>query len=521
MKNQGKKISGSKDIYDITRRGIKFVKGPVKVLGIWVGKNQQEIISKNFESRIQKLKNLINMWKCRNLSIKGKITLLRAQAMPLILYPCTVLQVPKEKLEEIEQLFYDFIWPNGKYHVKKIVLIQKIENGGLKMPDIRSMVKAIKLSWVKRLLQKNNHFTNIVKEITQVQNFSVFFQYKNDTQFLDTRLPAFYSEILECWYEIYSVSPKSVNDILNEIIWLNKYILREHKPIWYKHWERQGIVKIKDIVDNNGNFKNTTELENESGIQIDIMMYNGLKSAIPKAWLKKVKNNQNVNVLDNQNVLTVKINNSSKDVCELECRELYWEYVSKQAVSPTCIAKWEEIYYFVDFDWEHLFCLPYTVARETKLQSLQYQIVNRYIPTQQFLQMCKKSDTDKCIFCNKIDDIEHYFYSCERVIPVWNNLSQLFSKIFETRIALHSPDIIFGIPNVNNDDILKSLNFCILFGKYCIYKSKIQDKAVNFNMYKKLLKDRLLSEQCILESLGKEDDFNTLWKKVLDNISED
>ena len=509
---------GSKDIYDITRRGIKFVKGPVKVLGIWVGKNQEEVICKNFENKMQKLKNLINMWKSRNLSIKGKITLLRTQAMPLILYPCTVLQVPKEKLEEIDQLFYDFIWQNCKHHVKKVVIIQKIEHGGLKMPDIKSMVKAMKLSWVKRLLEKNNNFTNIVKEITQIKNFDTFFQYKNDIQYLDIKVPAFYTQIIEDWYEIYSVLPITATEIWNETIWQNRYILRDNKPILYKHWESHGIAKIKDIVGEDGSFKNITELENESGIKINTMMYNGLKSAIPKAWLKKLKNNPQINVLDKQNVLTIKINNFDKDLPEVKCRDLYWEYVSKKAVSPTCTAKWEELYYFVDFNWEQIFCLPYIVARETKFQSLQYQIVNRYIPTKQFLKICNKSDTDECVHCHKIDDLEHYFYSCKRVVPLWNNLSQLFSNIFETRIVLHSPDIIFGIPNVNNDDLLHSLNFCILFGKYTIYVSKIQDQMLDYNIYIKLLKDRLKSEQYILESLEKQDLFNRLWKKILDNI---
>ena len=223
-------------------------------------------------------------------------------------------------------------------------------------------------------------------------------------------------------------------------------------------------------------------------------------------------------MLDKQNVLTIKVNNFDKDLSEVRCRDLFWEYVSKKAVSPTCIAKWEELYYFVDFNWEQIFCLPYIVARETKFQSLQHQIVNRYIPTKQFLKICNKSDTDECVHCHKIDDLEHYFYSCKRVVPLWNNLSQLFSNIFETRIVLHSPDIIFGIPNVNNDDLLHSLNFCILFGKYTIYVSKIQDQMLDYNIYIKLLKDRLKSEQYILESLEKQDLFNRLWKKILDNI---
>jgi hypothetical protein len=40
-------------------------------------------------------------------------------------------------------MFFKFIWPSGKHHVKKRVLIQQIEAGGLKMPDVAAMIKAL------------------------------------------------------------------------------------------------------------------------------------------------------------------------------------------------------------------------------------------------------------------------------------------------------------------------------------------------------------------------------------------
>ena len=42
-----------------------------------------------------------------------------------------MLFVPDEVLEEVDKLIFDFIWPNKKHHVKKNVLIQNIDKGGL------------------------------------------------------------------------------------------------------------------------------------------------------------------------------------------------------------------------------------------------------------------------------------------------------------------------------------------------------------------------------------------------------
>ena len=88
--------------------GIKWVEGPTKVIGIWVGKDQQQLKEKNIINKIEKLKTMLNIWKCRNLTIKGKITILRNLALPMLLYPFSVLHVEKEAVETVDKLFFLF-----------------------------------------------------------------------------------------------------------------------------------------------------------------------------------------------------------------------------------------------------------------------------------------------------------------------------------------------------------------------------------------------------------------------------
>ena len=126
------------------------------------------------EEKIQKMKTLLNMWKMRNLSIKGKITMLRSKALPVLLYTAAILYMTDEEINKVDKLFYDFIWPSGKHHVMKNVLIQSIEQGGLKMPDFASMVKAIKLSWLQRLSAKDSTFSKIASSVTSIRNITTF-----------------------------------------------------------------------------------------------------------------------------------------------------------------------------------------------------------------------------------------------------------------------------------------------------------------------------------------------------------
>ena len=74
---------------------------------------------------MKKKKSLINMHKVPNISIKGKVTLLRSIVMPHLLYVASVIPIHLDFIKDFDQLFLDFIWPKSKHHVKN-VLIQQI-----------------------------------------------------------------------------------------------------------------------------------------------------------------------------------------------------------------------------------------------------------------------------------------------------------------------------------------------------------------------------------------------------------
>ena len=159
---------------------MEYTLQPTKMLGIWISKDVSETLNINYENCLAKLRNLINMWKQRQLTIKGKITILKNQALPLILYVCSVLLTPKQIINEIDKIFYNFIWPKEKNHVQKKVLINEIDHGGLNMPDIEAIIKSFKMDWIKRLLSKNNNYTKLVSAVSQ-GNFSDINMMSNST----------------------------------------------------------------------------------------------------------------------------------------------------------------------------------------------------------------------------------------------------------------------------------------------------------------------------------------------------
>ena len=66
-------------------------------------------------------------------------------------------------------------------------------------------------------------------------------------------LPAFYHEIITFWQDVIASNPKSKNDVLEQIVWNNKFIKSDKKSMYLQHWHYAGILKINDLFDTQQN----------------------------------------------------------------------------------------------------------------------------------------------------------------------------------------------------------------------------------------------------------------------------
>ena len=97
------------------------------------------------------MQQLLNSWKCRKLSLKGKITVINSLALSSLIYLASIIHVPDRVYTEIKNILTDFIWDGKPPKIAYNTLIQGIENGGLKLIDFKNKVKSLTISWVKRL----------------------------------------------------------------------------------------------------------------------------------------------------------------------------------------------------------------------------------------------------------------------------------------------------------------------------------------------------------------------------------
>ena len=61
---------------------------------------------------------------------------------------------PNRLISALEKLFHKFLWNSGPDRIKGRIIIKNIACAGLRMVELRSFIKALKVSWLQRILHQ-------------------------------------------------------------------------------------------------------------------------------------------------------------------------------------------------------------------------------------------------------------------------------------------------------------------------------------------------------------------------------
>ena len=93
-----------------------------------------------------------NEWRWRGLTLLGRIQIVKTFVIPKFMYKASLTSVSEDLIKDVNKLLYGFIW-KGNDKIKRTSLINDIENGGLKMLDIQSMISSQRVIALKRFIE--------------------------------------------------------------------------------------------------------------------------------------------------------------------------------------------------------------------------------------------------------------------------------------------------------------------------------------------------------------------------------
>jgi hypothetical protein len=203
----------------------------VRILGVYFSYDEEACNKLNFESKMQKCKQVLAMWQGRNLTMQGRSQIIKTFIISQFLYTTSSITIPLKYIKEINSLIFKFIWKSKREKIKRLVLQKDKGCGGLNVPNFASMVEASRISWLNKYISGTNHvWKTLFEAFLQMAGFdpSILLFSNYDVSWLRTRtiVPDFYLEVLSLWSEVDNTS--QIDKI--HFIWYNKNVLIQGKP---------------------------------------------------------------------------------------------------------------------------------------------------------------------------------------------------------------------------------------------------------------------------------------------------
>ena len=212
----------------------------LKILGHYYGKSQMVCDFNHFYSKLNKMDEIVSMWKMRSLTIMGRNTLLKALINSLFMFNAQIEFPPKEFIKIIETKNKQFLWDGGIAKIAHHSLIGDFDQGGIRYKDVDSLIKAINFKFISRMKTNNNDFNSTslprfwIMNMFQIPPNEANHFFREHLNLLDCKfsLPRksrwtghpFYLELLVTMDKMTGEYPKSFEAIQSVPIWYNKML---------------------------------------------------------------------------------------------------------------------------------------------------------------------------------------------------------------------------------------------------------------------------------------------------------
>ena len=260
------------------------------LLGITFTKDLSDMVNLNYNKKIEEIRTLFYHWSKRILTPIGKIVIIKTLALSKINYLIMSLPNPSTNyIKNLQNLMFNFLWSGKPDKVKRNLIIQDYQYGGLRMLDLENFMTALKVTWLRRyLLYSSKHFKLVQKICPQISQFSSFGNDYIKSSNISTNNP-FWGDVFNSYLkftELYTV--KSWEEIINVPIWHNSLLKINGSSFFLKKYYEKGILFIGDILKDNGEFLSFENLIQKYNVQTNFLQYRSLISCI-KCLFRKSK----------------------------------------------------------------------------------------------------------------------------------------------------------------------------------------------------------------------------------------
>ena len=432
----GSKINRSKTVALVTehfqdKKGIcsqvKVTHGIEKVLGVPMGKGQDK--GQFWIDKIENMKKRLQAWNLRDLSMFGKVYVIRSLILPLIQYASAHVHIDKNVIQIIQKLIWEFVWQWKTCFVARHVCYLPRHMGGLNIPNLNCIVKASRIRMVIDILQNPSKWNILAQKYLStldkhydIKWFALLVD-ESTEEISKCDIPDFYKQCLIAFQEL---NRKGRQNVLNDIIWCNSKIKFKNKVLSFRHWSKDGIKYISHLINDSEIDKNTIEskLKNKAGFVFEVSRL--VKSVLPD--MIQSCNSEYVPSISNMYYKIPEMD-GLKHVFDLTSKDIYTILLYNEEHDNKSVKYWKEKLKSENIDYNMWYKKLFVCKiMPRKVLDFNWRIFHGQIVTEKRLIKMKLSD-GICTSCNiDVEDVTHLFVNCSSYKPVWNYVSSVLEN---------------------------------------------------------------------------------------------
>ena len=453
-------------------------KTAVRYLGIYIGHDTEECKRLNWDTKIENLTKTLDMWKMRNITLFGKVLLIKSLAISQLVYSASILSIPDNTVPKINKIVYAFLF-NNHCRIKRNTLIGSTEEGGIKMIDIECNFYALKAAWISRILDTCNPISSIFsfycQRIGLEPGYLIGQTYCEKVKIFPCleKLPEFYIDVILSYNKCKtkkSVDRMTYNEFLMQPIWGNRMFTFENKCLYFRNWCESKILYVKDICVNGRVIS-----ERDLLLKLSIKSNWIAEYCIIKKVFRKMLHNYDQNFTPTINIklnCTITHKNKIFSAINQKSKFFYSILVGKKIIQPLAIKFWKNHF---DLDasevrWKNICMRKVILCPVKKLAEFNYKMLNNILPCGYYVNKWNKTVQPKCSKCDIIHDVKHMLFDCNDVNLIWQKVGETLNINFTWK------KIVFGFGSASkfarNSIKLNNITslLCFLFYKMWIQK---------------------------------------------------
>ena len=225
------------------------------MLGLKFSVDLQKMPEINFRSKLVEIKDSINHWSKRKLTPMGKVTVIKTFLMAKLNHLFLSLPHPDINfINELNNIFYKFIWSNKTPKINRKTLTLDYHLGGIKMVQLEHFIMALKITWVRRLIKKNAPWVKLFRhQIISDINKLLYVGSQLGLEINKKITNNFWIDVFKAWDTLCNEqTTHSYEELLSAPLWYNTKLSIE--TMYFPNWYRKGIILISDVLDVDGSF---------------------------------------------------------------------------------------------------------------------------------------------------------------------------------------------------------------------------------------------------------------------------